>query len=83
MPQQFDDELRGVLFKNDKNGNENAPDYKGRCQIDGVEHPIAAWIKTSAKGVKFMSLSFVAAPSRERDQESPRRRRDTEDDIPF
>jgi len=44
-----------TLFKNDKEGNENRPDYKGKIKINGVEKAIAAWIKTSKNGNKYMS----------------------------
>jgi len=55
MSQQYDNEMRGVLFKNDKEGNENRPDYKGKIQIGGVEYWLSAWIKEGKSG-KFMSL---------------------------
>jgi hypothetical protein len=50
-------DLSGVLFKNDKNGNERAPDYQGNCMIDGTKLRVSAWVKEGAKG-KFMSLAF-------------------------
>lgn len=54
---EYDNSNTGVLFKNDKKGNDRAPDYKGKINVDGVEKQLAAWIKTSQKGTKFMSLS--------------------------
>jgi hypothetical protein len=57
MAQQYDNNLKGVLFKNDKKETEKHPDYKGSCEIEGTEYWIAAWIKEGQKG-KFMSLSF-------------------------
>ena len=46
------------LFKNDKKGNEKAPDYRGPGKgLDGSEIEVAAWLKDGAKG-KFMSCSF-------------------------
>ncbi|MDD5688502.1 MAG: hypothetical protein PHE88_11805 [Elusimicrobia bacterium] len=47
----------GVLFKNDKKGNEKAPDYTGSGMVDGFEYKFAAWIKEGKKG-KFMSVNF-------------------------
>lgn len=86
MSQQYDNELRGVLFKNDRKGNENQPDYKGSCEVDGVEYWISAWIKEGQKG-KFMSLSFTekeAAPAPPpRRQERQRAQQPDDDDIPF
>lgn len=48
----------GSLFKNDKKGNDKAPDYKGKCIVDGVEKEMAAWLRTSKGGVSYMSFSF-------------------------
>ena len=42
------------IFKNDKNGNEKAPDYKGTIKIEGIEKDIALWVKEGNKG-KFFS----------------------------
>ena len=57
----FDPNLSGVLFKNDKKGNEKRPDYRGSAVIDNVDFNISAWIKASKKtGDKFMSLKFEA-----------------------
>jgi len=48
----------GTLFKNDKQGNDKAPDYKGDlCLPTGEVIKIAGWIKQGAKG-PFMSLSI-------------------------
>jgi len=51
----YDNEKSGVLFKNDKEGNEKRPDYKGSIQIEGVEYWLSAWVKEGKNG-KFMSL---------------------------
>lgn len=50
-------EATGALFKNDKKGNDRAPDYRGNCKIDGRELEISAWLKEGKNG-KWMSLSF-------------------------
>lgn len=57
----YDPNMKGVLFKNDKQGNEKRPDYRGSCVINNVDMNISAWIKTSKKsGDKYMSLKFEA-----------------------
>ena len=57
----YDPNMKGVLFKNDKQGNERRPDYRGSCVINNVDMNISAWIKTSKKsGDKYMSLKFEA-----------------------
>lgn len=55
---EYDNDLSGVLFKNDRKEKTSQPDYKGSCEIDGEEFWIAAWIKDGKKG-KFMSLAFT------------------------
>ena len=53
----YDNELSGALFKNDKK-NDKQPDYTGTCQIGNVEYKIAAWVRDSKAGKKYMSLRF-------------------------
>ena len=48
----------GALFKNDNKTKETQPDYKGNAIINGEPKQISAWINTSAKGLKYMSLTF-------------------------
>jgi hypothetical protein len=55
---EFDNTDRGVLFKNNRKENDKHPDYTGTLNVKGHEYEISAWIKTSAKGTKFMSLSI-------------------------
>lgn len=58
MP-EYDNELSGVLFKNDKDGNEKRPDYTGKVQVEGTEYRLAAWVKESnSTGNKFLSLKL-------------------------
>lgn len=45
----------GILFKNEKHGNEKAPDWTGKINVAGVEYRLAAWIKPGKKG-KFITL---------------------------
>ncbi len=79
----YDDTNRGALFKNDKKEKENQPDYKGPINIDGVEKEIAAWLKTSQKGQKYMSLKisekFVPKEKKQERAAQP----EFDDPIPF
>jgi uncharacterized protein (DUF736 family) len=57
----YDPNMKGVLFKNDKGENANRPDYRGTCVINNVDYNVSGWIKSSKKtGDKYMSLSFQA-----------------------
>ena len=44
------------LFPNDNKTKDNQPDWRGKINIDGVDHDIALWNKTSSKsGSNFLS----------------------------
>jgi len=46
----------GALFRNDKDGNDARPDYRGDLTLEnGEKIRIAGWLKEGAKG-KFLSL---------------------------
>lgn len=51
---------QGSIFKNDKKGNEKAPDYSGKAMIHDKEVKIALWVKEGAKG-KFFSVKIEDA----------------------
>lgn len=50
-------EGQGSLFKNDKKGNEKAPDYTGNVLVGGEKKRLAAWVKEGKSG-KFLSVQM-------------------------
>lgn len=82
----YDNNMRGVLFKNADKQKETHPDYKGSVIVDGVEYWLSSWIKTSKKGDKFMSLSIQpkeqAKPARQAKQ-APVEEDFEDSDLPF
>lgn len=82
MMSDFDNTNRGVLFKNDKKGNNNAPDYKGKINVDGVDKELAAWLKVSKNGSKYMSLS-VQDPYQAQQVVQPVEQAPLDEGIPF
>lgn len=57
--QQYDNEMRGALFPEDKGRYRNpatAPDYTGYVQIEGQQYRLAGWVKNRRTG-KVLSLS--------------------------
>ena len=82
---EYDNNLRGVLFMNDKGDNPNRPDMFGSCEIDGVEYRISAWNKTSAKGSQFMSLSLQLKDAQPNGaaKPAPQQQVTLDDDVPF
>lgn len=65
--EEYDDRNRGALWLNDKDGNENRPDYTGRLNIDPSMFPenedgtisirVAAWVKDSSRVGQYLSLN--------------------------
>lgn len=61
---KFNNDNRGVLFTNDKGGNENRPDYKGSLTVklpDGNlrEYWMSGWVKQPKNGGDdFLSISI-------------------------
>lgn len=58
MTKQYDNELKGVLFKNAEKEKDTHPDYRGDCQIEGVSYFMDAWINTAESGRNYMSFRF-------------------------
>lgn len=88
MTKQFDNNMRGVLFKNEnKRAGKKDADYRGQCEIDRKPFWIDAWINESNKdGKKYMSLRFN--PKLAKDQgavphKEPEKPDGFSDDIPF
>jgi hypothetical protein len=83
---RYENNMRGVLFKNDKEGVPQRADYRGSAEVNGIQYFLDAWINTSKAGEKFMSLRFklkteTAPPSRPQADVKPQI--DFDDDIPF
>lgn len=53
----YDNNLRGVLFQNDK-VKDTQPDYKGSCEIDGKQYWLSGWKKLSKDNKPFLSLAI-------------------------
>lgn len=47
----------GSLFRNDKQGHDSWPDYKGTVRVAGIDYWLSGWLKTSQSGKKYMSLA--------------------------
>lgn len=87
----YDNNMSGALFQNEKKTKDSQPHMRGSCEINGVEYWISAWTKTSKNGVRYQSLSFQnkeevhnagmaqAQKAAEPEPEMP----NFDDDIPF
>lgn len=83
---QHDNTNSGALFKNEKQGKETRPDYRGTLNVNGTDFWISAWIKSSKNGgTKYMSLSVQAKEDTDRKPErtAPAAAPAFNDEIPF
>lgn len=83
---EYDNNLTGALFKNDKKESDKHPDYRGSITIDGVEYWQSAWLKKSKSGATFMSQSFKRKDeAQSKPQAKAERALDpfATDDVPF
>lgn len=86
MSQQYDNELRGLIGKNDRKEQDSHPDIKGDCQINGQAYWISGWRKERKDGTgSFYSLSFKAKDAQPQPaaKPAPKRAADVDEDIPF
>jgi hypothetical protein len=82
---EYDNNMSGVLFKNDKATNERAPGYTGKVNINGKDYRLAAWVKEGKKG-KFFSLKVSEFENKEQQKPKPAPQTgfdDLDEDIPF
>lgn len=67
---QYDNNMSGIISRNERKETDKHPDIKGQCEIDGVQYWIDGWSKTrNSDGGKFYSLKFkpkqqAAAPAK-------------------
>lgn len=69
----YDNNLRGALFENDRKEKDGDPDMRGQCEIDGVEYWVAAWWKNSNKTGDYLSLAFTLKDERGSQRNDQRR----------
>jgi hypothetical protein len=74
-------ELSGSLFPNENKQSENSPNATGKALIGGTLYNLAAWTKTNASGVKYMSLKFSLPDDAKAKNREPVE--DTMEDLPF
>jgi hypothetical protein len=53
----YDNTNKGALFTNDQKGNEKAPNYKGKLNVNGKEYEIAGWVRQGKSG-SFLYLTL-------------------------
>ena len=56
----YDNTNSGLLARNNKQGNESRPDYRGSINVDGTEYWLSAWIKTGRDGTKLAGQKYMS-----------------------
>jgi hypothetical protein len=79
MSDNYDNELKGVLFKNGEKSKDEDRDYSGSATINGCEYWLSGWKRTSKSGTPFLSLSFKPKEPAAKPKAKP----DFNDDIDF
>jgi len=76
----YDNTNSGVLFQNDKKGNEKAPDYKGKLNVNGKDYDLAGWLREGKNG-KFLSVK-ISEPYK-KDETANTSQSNKSGDLPF
>lgn len=78
---EYDNNMSGVLFKNDKRQTDKHPNYRGSCEINNEQYWMSAWLKKDKNGNTFMSLSFQSKEPPQNISNAPAE--EDFEDIPF
>ena len=63
---EYDNNNTGVLFRNETATPENKQPYMtGKCEVNGKDMQVAAWMQESKAGKKFLILKFQEPQSKE------------------
>ena len=68
----YDNNMTGILRRNDKQGNDQRPDYKGSVEIEGQKFWLSAWIRTGKEGTKLAGEKYMSLKLEPAEQQAPR-----------
>jgi uncharacterized protein (DUF736 family) len=71
---QYNNELRGILFLNDRRTADNHPHLKGQCQIESIPYWASGWVMTPRSGGADF-ISFVLQ-RKDRPKDAPKPAKD-------
>jgi hypothetical protein len=80
---EYDNELQGALFRNDKKVKETDKDFQGEVTVEGKEYWISSWINESAKGRKYFKLSLTPKEPAKEEPKEEEPKSFINEDIPF
>jgi uncharacterized protein (DUF736 family) len=84
----YDNEKRGVLFRQTDKKSEKSPDFNGNFELDGKKWQISAWRKVpKSGGSEYLSLSISEPRESSKDHDTKKEAipevQEPIDDIPF
>ena len=80
----YDNNMTGIVSRNDRKEKDTHPDIKGQCEIDNVEYWISGWKRERKDGTGiFYSLKFTPKDEAPKSAPKPAAKDLPEDDIPF
>lgn len=85
----YENNGKGVLFKNNRKEKDTHPDYKGNIEFKGgVPYELSAWLKKDKNGNTYMSLSVGDVKTDSRPAPLPKHENTTSqasttDDVPW
>jgi len=82
MAEQYDNNMRFAMFKNNKT-KETQPDYTGNIIIDNKELRLSGWIKKSKNGIDYVSGQVSEQLNKKSGESNESPFAKMEDDIPF
>jgi len=82
MAEQYDNNMRFAMFKNNKT-KETQPDYTGNIIIDNKMLRLSGWIKKSKNGVDYVSGQVSEQLNKKSGESNESPFAKMEDDIPF
>jgi hypothetical protein len=87
MAQDYDNNNRGSIWKNDKKETEKHPDFTGSLNVNGQEFWVSAWKRRPDQSDKAPALSFSIKAKDEtvntQRQDPKTNYQDDSDTIPF
>lgn len=84
MAQEYDNNNRGSIWKNDKKETEKHPDFTGSLNVNGVDFWVSAWKRRADQNEKAPALSFsIKAKDDTAPVKASTHISDIDDDVPF
>jgi hypothetical protein len=65
----YDNRNSGIITRNDKQGYETRPDYRGSINVEGRDYWISCWIKTGRDGTKLAGQKYMSLSVKPKDDQ--------------